>query len=493
MSAIMAPMQCRNRNALCLLLVTAAAGCGPTRTAGGDADARPVTDSGAVVDGAFADSAPEPDGGVPGTGRIWIHGDFLIDNRYQLASYLIGDPMPATPEHLIPAADATALINGEGSGKYGAWDISPDGSRLAFAADYEVAGRFDLYTSNLDGTGLVQAVAMPTTDRHVEHVRFSPDGSRIAFTADLATSNQLDAYVVAADGELATPTRLSPARLDDQISDMLDVDDVVWADDSVHLVFTGEFSDNNFHELYIVDVTAVDPVAEPLVDRGRIASDAPGSKGALDIVHATATEVLFKARMDADNRYKLYTIGTDGSAEALLPNSEITRGDDSIADIGAFGLSPDGSQLAFAADETAGIYDVWVMPSDGSMAPTKLTTGLALPDSGPFFTQPLEWSPDGQRIAFCADFAVDDRYDLYVVGAGGGGQSRLAASPATGDCDELAWSPDSQQIYFAADLITSGENELFMVALGVEDQEAVLIFAVEEENGGVRGVRATKL
>ncbi|HEV3000748.1 MAG TPA: hypothetical protein VGW75_08415 [Solirubrobacteraceae bacterium] len=68
------------------------------------------------------------------------------------------------------------------------------------------------------------------------------------------------------------------------------------------------------------------------------------------------------------------------------------------------------------------------------------------------------WSPDGQRIAFSS---VRDRNgetcfhdctpngEIYVVGAGGGDERRLTASPA--DDSEPAWSPDGARIAFASD------------------------------------------
>ena len=99
--------------------------------------------------------------------------------------------------------------------------FSPDGRKIVFASDR--TGDFDLYTINVDGTGL-QALTQ-TPDQDELEPAFSPDGQKIAYTAiRLATTDEEDTAFKADIGLPASlqtglflpdskTARLSPWRL----------------------------------------------------------------------------------------------------------------------------------------------------------------------------------------------------------------------------------------------------------------------------------------
>jgi Tol biopolymer transport system component len=463
---------------------------------GGDrADARPLADGGGSGD----DGGGDPDGGGGGgTPLIWAYGDFATNNRTQLAVFAPDAALPVTPLAVFPAGDVAQIWSQNGSADYGPFDISRDGTRVAFSADIDVTGRYDLYVASVEGGEPTHVVAVGEVV-DVEKVRFSPDGTRIAFLADIEVDDQLDAYVVDADGVEATPVRVSPAH--SSADDGLDARDMLWSNDSTHLVVTGDFTDNDFLEMWIADVTAADPEPTAIIDRARIEADAVGSKGAILPLLVSGDRVLFRSRLDDDDdgedsdvdRFKISLIGTDGEGEELLANSEIARVDDSIADVGTVTLSPDGSQIAFSADQTATIYDVWVMPSDGSTAPSQLTTGLAVTSSNPIHTQPLRWSPDGQSIAFVADYDESDKTEPYVLPVAGGGQVRLATigDPEDDrDANSIVWSPAGEVLFMVADVAANNDTHLFRLDPAQANQTPELAIGAPVE-GDLFGVRAS--
>ena len=56
------------------------------------------------------------------------------------------------------------------------------------------------------------------------------------------------------------------------------------------------------------------------------------------------------------------------------------------------------------------------------------------------------WSPDGQKIAYCALVIAEKMPGIYVVDSDGKNREKLIHNPGS----KLAWSPDSQKIAFVS-------------------------------------------
>jgi len=112
-------------------------------------------------------------------------------------------------------------------------------------------------------------------------------------------------------------------------------------------------------------------------------------------------------------------------------------------------FSPDGRQIAYAADQAANA-DIWVRSATGDGEAVRLTTSPA------HDWQP-SWSPDGLTIAFRSE---RDSGGIYLVSAGGGDERRL-----TGFGYEPHWSPDGKSllIYNTA-LQTPSESPRIFIA-----------------------------
>jgi len=99
-------------------------------------------------------------------------------------------------------------------------------------------------------------------------------------------------------------------------------------------------------------------------------------------------------------------------------------------------LSPDNTQLAVShftnEDATSRIY---ILPFNGG-EPRLIT------EKGPSYLH--GWSPDGQRLAYCA--ARNGQYDIYTISVEGGLETQLTDIPGLDDGPE--YSPDGQYIWF---------------------------------------------
>ncbi|HNB52104.1 MAG TPA: hypothetical protein PK530_09185, partial [Anaerolineales bacterium] len=99
-------------------------------------------------------------------------------------------------------------------------------------------------------------------------------------------------------------------------------------------------------------------------------------------------------------------------------------------------LSPDNTHLAIShftnEDATSRIY---ILPIAGG-EPRRVT------EQGPSYLH--GWSPDGQRLAYCAERG--GQYDIYTISVQGGPETQLTDLPGLDDGPEYA--PDGKHIWF---------------------------------------------
>jgi Tol biopolymer transport system component len=99
-------------------------------------------------------------------------------------------------------------------------------------------------------------------------------------------------------------------------------------------------------------------------------------------------------------------------------------------------LSPDNTQIAVShftnEDATSRIY---IVPFNGG-SPVLVT------EKGPSYLH--GWSPDGKRLAYCAERG--GQYDIYSISVNGGVETQLTDLPGLDDGPE--YSPDGRTIWF---------------------------------------------
>jgi dipeptidyl aminopeptidase/acylaminoacyl peptidase len=117
--------------------------------------------------------------------------------------------------------------------------------------------------------------------------------------------------------------------------------------------------------------------------------------------------------------------------------------------------SPDGKLVLFSLvepdyDASKQTTDLWIVPSDGSAAPRRLTATKA-PESG------AVWSPDGTRIAFAARREGDEVSQIYVLALAGGEAQRVTSS-VTG-ASSPKWRPDGKAILYESMAYPGAKND----------------------------------
>src|SRR5258708_7566796 len=115
--------------------------------------------------------------------------------------------------------------------------------------------------------------------------------------------------------------------------------------------------------------------------------------------------------------------------------------------VGSPAISPDGRWIVFSVPEpsyTEGeqVSDLWLVPTDGSAEPRRLTNSKG-GEGG------VDWSPDSRRIAFTARREGDEQSQVYVLDLASGGEARRITSLSTGASSRL-WRPDGKAILFSS-------------------------------------------
>ena len=139
----------------------------------------------------------------------------------------------------------------------------------------------------------------------------------------------------------------------------------------------------------------------------------------------------------SDTEIGVDLIGADGANLRSLARQP--RGEGSVRDVVMMSWSPDGARLAYAAGETTGPRQTWVVDiATGRSVIVATADGkpvapwMSVTNSVHFL-----WSPDGRQVGY----AANDRYALLELDTG---QSRIVA-------DALwmpFWSPDGSRLAF---------------------------------------------
>jgi len=388
------------------------------------------------VDGLFGLFAVPIEGGpvrglAPGPVADFTAGDkhaFFRDERHELFSVsTAGDSRPVRL-HELPTSTV---------GDVEGFDLSPDGSRVAYRAAQEPAEAVELYSTDSSGKGgPVQLHPDLLPGRRVSHQRFTPDGSRLVFVADLETPGAFELFSVRPDG-MEQPVRLGALK-------PLGLTEAPFliGPDGVHVLFPGASTERPLFSVRVDGTT-------PPVRLG--STQLPIERG----VRISQDGLLVAFLDQGQDHAQLFTVPTDGSTPAVRVSLESQRVQED------FVLTPDGRFALFVV--RPGRSRLWVAPADGSSVPLPLSPGLQADGSITAFAVDAA----STRAVYLADQERDEVFELYSVPLDASAPAVKLSAPLAAEGDVIAFqvSPRGERVVYRSDPFVDERLELFSVPL----------------------------
>jgi hypothetical protein len=367
------------------------------------------------------------------------------------ASFDDGADIVKLSNNLVAGGDVVAFL------------ISPDGLFAAYVADQDTDGVFELYAVVVDKTigdtavkisGGMNGNGIQRKPSGEYAFGWAPDSSRIAYIADQNTAGVFELFTSTPDGiendmisDLPDPT-LNPGR---------DVQDFEWEPNTTLIAYVADQDTNDTFELYVSP-------SDSNIGNRKVSGIPMVGTGIREISPIPSLEYLFGwapdnsrlayiADQDTLNVFELYTSTPDGASTLSVSGPMGADGD-----VDEFAWAPNSSKIAYLADQLNSIgIELYTTFPNASGTFLKNSSGLILGSN----VVGLEWAPDSSRIAFIANKIVS-MFALYTTSPSNS-TNVLVSSGGLIDSEVIAfsWAPDSSMIAYIADDFSINEIELF--------------------------------
>ena len=341
--------------------------------------------------------------------------------------------------------------------------VSPDGFFVAYVADQDTDGVFELYTVVVDKTSGDTAIKVSGTMAgngilllpSGEYVfGWAPDSSRVAYIADQNTNGVFELFTSTPDGNANDLVSNLP---DPSINPGRDVRDFEWEPKSGLVAYVADQDANDKFELYVspsdsnIGNRKVSGI--PMTGSGiREASPLPTGKFLFGWA-SDSSRIAYIADQDTTSIFELFSSTPDGASILKLSGPMGIGGN-----VDQFVWAPDNSKIGYLADQLndpgVELYTT-LLDIPGSFL--KNSTGLVV---GSNVTE-FKWAPDSSRIAFVANKIVT-RFALYTTSPNDSNNVLVSSNLlANSEIISFSWAPDSSRIAYIADEISINVLELF--------------------------------
>ncbi len=395
-----------------------------------------------------------------GTKLAYI-GDFLSLGLDEVFMVDISGQMPGMPVrvsgNLVSGGVATGLR----------W--SPDSTRIAYVAEQDTDGVIELYVVDVSGgaPGPSQKVNGPLIaagDVILSSVQWSPTGDRLGYLADAAVDGQDELFVatVSTTGVPGTAQRVNGA-----LPTGTDVNARwLWTPNGARVIYEAPQT-GTATEVFLVDVSGAMPSAPVRLNGTLVTGGAVGTVSTDVAVSFDGSWVSYVADQDTDNVEEVYVVNIAGATPGTpLKVSGVMP---SFGDNINLKWSPTANRLVYCADQqTSGVYEIFLVSITGGTPSAPLKIHPTFPSFGRVAagSDEILWSPDGNWVAYRADTAVDNAFEVEAVNVSGampGAPIDATLPRVTGlTTDGFLWSPDSTAIAARGEGTNDNLDQLFV-------------------------------
>jgi hypothetical protein len=237
----------------------------------------------------------------------------------------------------------------------------------------------------------------------------------------------------------------------------------------------GDFITDNDDAVAVINVEGATPaaavtVSTPLTTGTSLVGTGTTSNGVRRDVQFSASGVAFLGDFTTDGVTELYYVDLSGAspgATQTVNGALVLDGD-----VQDFLMSPDGSRIAYVADETTdAINELYVVDITGGTVGAPQRVNAALSGSSDVTNDDYYWSPDSRFLVYLADPVASGLEELFLVDMDDVTPTGTQISPALGGTtsswdvdDQVEWTPDSRYVVFRAETRSSSSDaDLFIV------------------------------
>jgi Tol biopolymer transport system component len=291
-----------------------------------------------------------------------------------------------TPLALIAAAALLSLLLLATAARPAGAAFPGTNGKMAFVRGVDNSS--EIYVMDGDGSVQTRLTANAAFDTLPA---FSPDGRHVAFTSRRDVNDEIyvmDAADSDGDGNGDNLTRITNSPVNEF--------QPAFSPNGERMAFTSNQDGNN--EIYVMNSDGTDPsrLTNNLAIDSRSVFSPDGDKIAFSRREPASPD----PGMRTDDIYVMNANGTNQTRLTFAPRADTHAN-----------FSPDGQKLAFSSNRDGGNSEIYVMNADGTEQ-TRLTFNNGT-DEFPAF------SPNGEQIAFSSN--RDGNFEIYVMNSDGSG------------------------------------------------------------------------